>query len=63
MRALDWPGNAAFNAAPVQNWTVNGAAAGTIQSYETLNFLRVFKAGHMVRIDAGGGVCERVSHV
>lgn len=31
MRALDWPGKAAFNAAPVTNWTTAGVPAGTVQ--------------------------------
>ncbi|RYG45443.1 hypothetical protein EON67_10580 [archaeon] len=47
--ALDWQGNAGFNGAPFSNWTVNGLPAGQLRTFETLNFLRVFNAGHMVR--------------
>jgi carboxypeptidase C (cathepsin A) len=47
----DWTGSSGFNAAPVSNWTANGAAAGEVRNYGNFTFLRVFNAGHMVPAD------------
>jgi cathepsin A (carboxypeptidase C) len=51
VHALPWPGKAAFTAAPVLDWTVDGAKAGEVRSAKGLTFLRVFGAGHMVPMD------------
>lgn len=48
---LDWSGKAAFNAAPVTNWTVGGDVAGELRTSGGFSFLRVFDAGHMVPAD------------
>jgi cathepsin A (carboxypeptidase C) len=48
---LDWNGASGFQSAPFSNWTVTGAAAGQVRSYENFAFLRVFNAGHMVPSD------------
>lgn len=48
---LDWPGNAGFNAAPVTTWNVSGVPAGEYRHYDTMTFLRVYNAGHMVPSD------------
>lgn len=47
--ALPWSGQSGFNNAAYVNWTANGAPAGMVRSYNNFTFLRVFKAGHMVR--------------
>eukprot|EP00741_Cyanophora_paradoxa_P009851 tig00001657_g9542.t1 len=49
--AMEWSGRAAFNAAPMANWTVAGRPAGAAKSANGLTFLRVADAGHMVPMD------------
>jgi len=49
--ALEWPHKAAFNAAPMTNWTVGGQPAGELRKASGFHFLRVFAAGHMVPRD------------
>ena len=48
---MRWPGQAAFGAAQVAEWKVDGKAAGTLQTASNFTFLRVFDAGHMVPRD------------
>ncbi len=49
---LEWSGSAGFNAAPVQNWTLDdGSVAGELRTFGGFSFLRVFDAGHMVPAD------------
>jgi len=50
-RAMEWPHKSEFNAAPVADWTVDGAPAGTVQTSNNFTFLRVYDAGHMVPRD------------
>jgi len=61
VRALSWPHAGDFNTAAVNNWTVGGAAAGTMQSAYNLTFLRVFDAGHMVPRDQPKNALAMVS--
>jgi hypothetical protein len=44
VRAMQWPGHAAFNAAPVLNWTPKHAAApaGTFQATGNLTYVAVW---------------------
>lgn len=56
MAGLDWPGAAAYNAAPVQPWSWNGQPAGTAQASGPLSFVRVYNAGHMAAGDQPGPV-------
>tara|TARA_B100000524_G_scaffold214284_2_gene112403 strand:+ start:2686 stop:4023 length:1338 start_codon:yes stop_codon:yes gene_type:complete len=49
--SLPWAHQAEFQGAPVNNWTVAGKPAGTLQQSHGLSFLRVFDAGHMVPRD------------
>ena len=41
-RAMEWPHKSEFNAAPVADWTVDGAPAGTVQTSNNFTFLRVY---------------------
>lgn len=50
-KAMKWPGQAAFGAAQVTDWKVDGKAAGTLQTASNFTFLRVYDAGHMVPRD------------
>ncbi|ETW00090.1 hypothetical protein H310_07515 [Aphanomyces invadans] len=50
-RALEWPGHAAYNAAPVNDLIVGGEKAGHVQSAANLTFVRVFNSGHGVPVD------------
>ena len=49
--ALEWPGKAAFNAAPDVEFSVNGRAAGQERTYGNFSFVRIYDAGHMVPMD------------
>ena len=49
MEALDWERAADWNAAPREDWEVDGEKAGTSQVAEPLTFVTVDNAGHMVR--------------
>lgn len=60
-QALQWPGNAGFNAARASKWYLDGLAVGTIQHYETLTFTRVFNAGHMVPQDQPAAALDLVN--
>jgi carboxypeptidase C (cathepsin A) len=46
--AITYSSSAAFNAAAVKNYTVNGVSAGTYKTAGNLSWLRVFGAGHEV---------------
>ena len=45
--ALDWTGQAGFQAATPHEWNQQGLA----RTYEKLTFLQVYNAGHMVPMD------------
>ena len=49
--AVEWSGQADFNATPYKEWTVNGQPAGQLKEYKNFKFLRVYNAGHMVPMD------------
>jgi len=49
--ATKWGSKDDFNAASYNDWTVSGAAAGSMRQFGNLHFLRVFDAGHMVPMD------------
>ncbi|EGZ26014.1 hypothetical protein PHYSODRAFT_485960 [Phytophthora sojae] len=51
LQALKWTGASAFNAAEMQDMAVEGEAAGSMVAADTLTFIRVFNAGHMVPQD------------
>lgn len=48
---LQWPGNNGFNSSQDLPWAVEGQAAGQVRTYQNFNFVKVFKAGHMVPMD------------
>eukprot|EP00128_Syssomonas_multiformis_P000810 Colp12_sorted_trinity150504_noHs@18027 len=50
-KALQWPGNAAFNAAKDIEWRVGGTTAGLARTAQGLTFTQVYNAGHMVPMD------------
>ena len=49
--AVEWSGQAAFNANAYKDWAVNGKAAGQLKGHNNFKFLRVYEAGHMVPMD------------
>jgi len=49
--AVEWSGQAAFQAAPYSDWLVDGKPAGQLKQAGNFKFLRVFEAGHMVPMD------------
>ena len=50
VEALEWVRAADWNAAPREDWEVDGEKAGTAQVAEPLSFVTVDNAGHMVRL-------------
>ncbi|MCJ1452027.1 hypothetical protein MMC28_002367 [Mycoblastus sanguinarius] len=46
--AVTYSGTSAFNAAPLESYTVSGTAGGTFKTVDNFSFLRVFGAGHEV---------------
>ena len=46
--AVTYSGTSAFNAAPLNTYTVSGTQGGTFKTVGNFNFLRVFGAGHEV---------------
>ena len=59
--AMQWPGQAAFAAAPLTDWAVDGSAAGKARAAEGLTFLQVFDAGHMVPMDQPAAALDMLS--
>nr|CAJ2470881.1 unnamed protein product [Leishmania braziliensis] len=51
VKALEWPGNAQFNAAPDVEFAVNGRWAGQERKYANFSFVRVYEAGHLLPMD------------
>ncbi|KAM3555280.1 hypothetical protein MY1884_005685 [Beauveria asiatica] len=53
VKALEWPGKAAFNQAPVQPLKLgcSGKEYGNVTHSGNLNFMQIFGAGHMVPED------------
>lgn len=47
---LPWAGAARWAAAADEAWVVRGKQAGTVRAVGPLSFVRVFDAGHMVRL-------------
>ena len=49
-KAMDWPGKAAFNAAPDIEWSIPGHknTSGKVRSAQGFAFVQVYNAGHMV---------------
>ena len=57
--AMDWPGKAAFNAAPDAPWNgPDGKAAGWARRSGNFSFVRVHNAGHMVPLDQPANALE-----
>lgn len=49
--AIPYPGQAAFKAKGLGNYSVDGVVSGTLKIEGNLTFLRVFGAGHSVSWD------------
>ena len=48
--ALQWDGAEAWAAAEDCDWAVAGSVAGGVRQVGALSFVKVYKAGHMVRV-------------
>ena len=46
---LQWSQQDSFNAAEEERWQLDGAIVGSIKEWGPLSFVKIFKAGHMVR--------------
>lgn len=51
VHAIEWSGQKAFGTSPTVKFVVDGAEAGSLNSYGPLTFLKVYEAGHMVPMD------------
>ncbi|KAK7412973.1 hypothetical protein VNO78_04770 [Psophocarpus tetragonolobus] len=51
VQAIEWSGQKAFGTSPTVKFVVDGAEAGSLNSYGPLSFLKVHGAGHMVPMD------------
>ncbi|XP_020214530.1 serine carboxypeptidase-like [Cajanus cajan] len=51
VRAMEWSGQQKFRTSPTLKFVVDGAEAGSLNSYGPLSFLKVHDAGHMVPMD------------
>ncbi|KAK7312599.1 hypothetical protein VNO77_36571 [Canavalia gladiata] len=51
VNAMEWSGQKSFGASRTKSFVVDGAEAGSLNSYGPLSFLKVSKAGHMVPMD------------
>lgn len=51
VKALEWPGQKAFNKADVNDLTLSGKKYGHVQSSGNFTFMRIFAAGHMVPLN------------
>ncbi|XP_027911762.1 serine carboxypeptidase-like [Vigna unguiculata] len=51
VEAMQWSGQKAFQISPTGKFVVDGAEAGSLNSYGPLTFLKVHGAGHMVPMD------------
>ncbi|TKY67170.1 Serine carboxypeptidase 49 [Spatholobus suberectus] len=51
VHAMVWSGQKAFGTSPTVKFVVDGAEAGSLNSYGPLSFLKVHEAGHLVPMD------------
>ncbi|CAJ1979246.1 unnamed protein product [Sphenostylis stenocarpa] len=51
VNAMEWSGQKAFGRSPTVKFKVDGAEAGSLNSYGPLSFLKVHGAGHLVPMD------------
>uniref|UniRef100_A0A6B2L621 Carboxypeptidase n=1 Tax=Arcella intermedia TaxID=1963864 RepID=A0A6B2L621_9EUKA len=58
--AMTWPGQSAFNKASLKDWTVNGQVAGQTKYAQSLTWLAVYNAGHMVPMNQPVNALEMV---
>lgn len=49
---MEWSGKQGYNESPTEKWfsDLTGNHAGDVRTFENLTFLRIFDAGHMVKI-------------
>ena len=47
-RELEWTGQQEFAKQPLEEWTVDGHAAGLLRKHKGFTFATVYDAGHMV---------------
>ncbi|KAE9141180.1 hypothetical protein PF007_g351 [Phytophthora fragariae] len=61
LQALEWTGASAFNAADMHDMVIDGESAGSVIAADTLTFIRVFNAGHMVPQDQPAIALEMIN--
>jgi len=62
VKALEWEGKEAFNAADDEPWTLStGETAGRLRTYKNFQFLQVYNAGHMVPMDQPQAASEMLN--
>merc|ERR1719184_497809 len=62
VKALEWEGKEAFNAAEDEPWIIStGETAGRLRTYQNFQFLQVYNAGHMVPMDKPQAASEMLN--
>jgi len=64
LNAMPWSGQNGFNKATNGTWTgPNGQPAGNFRTYENLNYVVVYNAGHMVPHDQPENALDLLNHI
>jgi len=63
VNSLKWPGSAGFISAKNETWTVNGQAAGNYRHHQTLTYVQVANAGHMVPHDQPANALDLLNRI
>ncbi|WIA37630.1 hypothetical protein OEZ86_014531 [Tetradesmus obliquus] len=58
---LQWEGAQGWSQAQDKAWMVQGKQAGLVTSYDTLSFVKVFEAGHMVPMDQPAAALDMIT--
>jgi carboxypeptidase C (cathepsin A) len=58
---LDWEGKQGWSQAQDQPWSVRGKQVGLVTNYDTLTFVKVFEAGHMVPMDQPAAALDMIT--
>eukprot|EP00879_Flechtneria_rotunda_P003621 GHRR01003858.1.p2 GENE.GHRR01003858.1~~GHRR01003858.1.p2 ORF type:complete len:135 (+),score=47.73 GHRR01003858.1:1563-1967(+) len=58
---LQWQGSEGWSTAQEHAWSVKDQQVGTVTSYDTLTFVKIFQAGHMVPMDQPAAALDMIT--